>query len=65
MVTVIFEVKFFDGRVFRVNCRGKNQVQRFRIHTNKLKTEIESIVELTNGIHNITEFENIVTNQLE
>jgi hypothetical protein len=64
MVTIIFEVKFFDGRVFRVNCRGKNQIKRFIAHTNKLKAEIGSITTLVKEIHTITEFENIVTNQL-
>jgi hypothetical protein len=64
MVTVIFEVKFFDGRVVRVNCRGKNQINRFLTHIDKLKLEIEGFREITNGIHTITEFENIVTNQL-
>ena len=64
MVTVIFEVKFFDGRVFRVYCRGKNQINRFLTHIDKLKLEIEGFREITNGIYTITEFENIVTNRL-
>jgi hypothetical protein len=60
MQTTLYEVRFFDGRVFRVFCRGKNQNKRFYIYTDKLKTEIESIIELSNGIHTISEFEQII-----
>jgi len=64
METTLFEVKFYDGRKFRVFCQGKNQIERFRQMTFKLKVEIESIEELSNGIHTIKEFEKITTNLL-
>ena len=64
MQTTIFEVKFYNGSVFNVFCSGKNQVQRFRIFAEKNKTEIETVKELVNGIHTITEFEKIITNKL-
>ena len=60
MQTTLYEVRFFDGRVFRVFCRGKNKKKRFYIYTDKLKTEIETIVELSNGIYTISEFEQII-----
>jgi len=62
METTLFEVKFYDGRKFMVFCYGKNQKNRFREFTLKLKNEIESIEELSNGIHTISEFEKITTN---
>jgi len=40
----------------------KNQKNRFREFTLKLKNEIESIEKLSNGIHTISEFEKITTN---
>ena len=64
METTLFEVKFFDGRIFRVFCYGKSQKKRFFNFANKLINEIESINELSNGIHTITEFEKITTNNL-
>jgi len=62
METTLFEVKFYDGRKFRVFCYGKNKKNRFREFTLKLKNEIESIEKLSNGIHTISEFEKITTN---
>jgi len=59
METVLFEVKFLDGRIFRVNCWGKNQKKRFRILAEKLKEQIESITELSVGINTVKEFEDI------
>jgi len=59
METTLFAVIFNDGRVYRINCRGKNQKQRFRIHAEKLKEQIKEIMEITNGIHNIKEFEQL------
>ena len=64
METTLFEVKFYDGRKFKVFCYGKNQKTRFQNMVNKLKNEIESITELSNGIHNIAEFEKITNNLL-
>lgn len=64
METTLFEVNFFDGRKFRVFCYGKSQIKRFIQFTNKLKNEIESITELSNGIHTISQFEKITTNLL-
>lgn len=59
METTLFEVKFYDGRIYRVFCKGRNQIKRFREFTNKLKIEIESITELSKGIHEILEFEKL------
>jgi hypothetical protein len=45
--------------IYKLNCRGKNQKLRFKIQAEKLKTEIKSILEIANGIHNINEFEQL------
>jgi hypothetical protein len=58
METTLYEVKFLDGRVFRIFCRGKNQKKRFWKVRNKLEKEL-TITELSNGIHNIKEFEQL------
>jgi len=59
METTLFEVKFYDGRKFRVFCYGRNQKKRFFEFTQKLKKEIESITDLAKGIHTISEFEKL------
>jgi len=62
METTLFEVKFYDGRIFRVFCRGKNQIKRFLEMKIKLRNEIENVSEISNGIHLIGDFEKITTN---
>ena len=59
METTLYAVIFNDGRIYRINCRGKNQKQRLTIHAEKLKEQIKEVMEITNGIHNIKEFEQL------
>jgi len=59
METTLYAVIFNDGRIYRINCRGKNQKQRFKIHVEKIKEQIKEVTEITNGIHNIKEFEQL------
>lgn len=57
METTLFEVKLLDGRIFRVFCRGKNQKKRF---LSAVKDKSEVILEITNGINTIEEFEKLI-----
>ena len=59
METTLYAVIFNDGRIYRINCRGKNEKQRFKIHAEKLKEQIKEVMQITNGIHNIKEFEQL------
>lgn len=59
METTLYEVAFLDGRIFRVFCYGKSQKKRFQKMTQKLKEEIATIKEISNGIHTIKEFEKL------
>lgn len=58
METTLYEVGLLDGRKFRVFCRGKNQKKRFNKVLSSL-TNLDTIKELSNGIHTITEFEKL------
>ena len=60
METTLYAVTFLDGRIYRINCRGKKQKQRFKIHAEKLKEQIKEVMEITNGIHDIKEFEQLM-----
>ena len=59
METTIYEVGFKDGRMFRVYCRGKNQKKRFNKVLSSL-TNLDTIKEITKGIHTIEEFEKLM-----
>lgn len=64
METTLYEVKFYDGRMFRVFCKGKAKKLRFYNYIVEHKTEIKNFKCITNGIHTISEFEKITTNKL-
>ena len=55
METTLYAVIFNDGRIYRINCRRKNQKQRFKIHTEKLKEQIKEVMEITN-VSNLSVF---------
>lgn len=59
METTLYGVIFNDGRVYRINCRGRNQKKRFWDKINSLKGQIKDVQEITTGIHTITEFEQL------
>ncbi len=61
METTLYELRFNDGRIFRVFCHGKNQKQRLLRVANSLKVEV---LEILNGMHTIAEFEQIANNGL-
>lgn len=59
METTLYKITFKDGREFRVFCANKKQKQRFHRSIIDTKTEVS---EITNGIHNITQWEKIINN---
>ena len=60
METTLFEITFYDGRIFRVFCRGKNQIKRINNKLFSLREQIEKVKVITNGIHTIEEFEKLM-----
>jgi hypothetical protein len=36
METTLYQVTFNDGRIYKINCRGRNQKLRFKISAEKL-----------------------------
>ena len=59
METTLYQILFKDGRIYRVFCYGRNQKKRLQDKVNTLKEQVESVIELSNGIHTITEFEKL------
>ena len=60
METTIFEVKLTNGRVFRIFCANSTQKKRFRKSYSEIDDKGKTYRVLSNGIHNISEWENIV-----
>ena len=55
METVIFEIEFNDGRIFRVFCANRSQKNRVL----RNRDGVRSITEITNGIHTVSQYEKI------
>jgi len=60
METTLYKIKFKDGRIFNVFCRGKHQKFRLINSLKKIENQIENKIEFENGIHTIKEFEDIL-----
>lgn len=56
METTIFEIVFFDGRKFRVNCENKSQKDKVKAWYNNNKERVKSFTPILNGIHSTRQF---------
>jgi len=63
METRLYEIKFKDGRLYRVFCANKHQINRFWIATVKIQEELAEDFKTINGIHNIKDFEKIINSE--
>jgi hypothetical protein len=62
METTLYKITFTDGRIFKVFCANKAQKERwFTSMANTDHLEIESIEQVENGIHNIKQWEDIIS----
>lgn len=60
MENTLYRVTFSDGRMFKVFCANKAQKNRFHKTANSINEDVECDV-LENGIHNIKQWEQIVS----
>ena len=60
METTIYEVGLIDGRTFRIFCANSTQKRKFRASMSKIKHIILDTREITNGIHTMKQWNEIV-----
>lgn len=61
METSLYEINFKDGRIFRVFCANRKQKERFKkSYLNLIDIYGMKITQLSNGIHNIKQWEQII-----
>jgi len=60
METTIFEIKFKDGRKFKVFCANSSQKKRTLKAYNSIKELLISIEDITSGIHTCKQFEQFI-----
>lgn len=63
METTLYKIKFSDGRLFKVFCANKNQKERLITSVRKSKDYFIDIKSSENGIHNIKQWEDIISNE--
>jgi len=59
---VVYELETKNGRIFRVAVDNKNQIDRLFKKVNENKGKYEEFIRIeviTNGIHNIKDFEKL------
>jgi len=61
METGVYELKFNDGRIFRVFTTNKKQKDRLFRFENDEKNGVIELNIITNGIHTIKQFESIMS----
>lgn len=59
METRAFQIELKDGRVFRIFCENRSQIERFYKSAEKIKPQIETVKELTTGLHTVKQWEQI------
>lgn len=60
MVTTIYEVSLSDGRIFRIFCANRKQGVDFWRFFNTIKDDAKKCNILTNGIHTLKQFKEII-----
>jgi hypothetical protein len=60
METIVFEIEFNDGRIFRVFCANSTQKKRVIQSYHKIKSKAKDIRVITNGIHTTKQYEQIL-----
>ena len=63
MQKILYRVKLRDGREFRIFCANSTQTARFyQSLTETLKKDILDVEVIQNGIHDVKQWEQIVSN---
>jgi uncharacterized protein with NRDE domain len=62
METIIYRIKFKDGRRFNVFCANRAQKIKFSDTLRKIRHLTEEVNTITNGIHNFSQWSKIVDN---
>ena len=60
MESIVFEIKFNDGRIFRVFCANSTQIKRVMKSYHGFKSKAKEIKVITNGIHTTKQYEQIL-----
>jgi len=60
METSLYQFIFKDGRVYRVYCANRKQKMRALATMEAVKAQGGSVEVMTNGIHNIKQWEQII-----
>lgn len=65
METAIYEIKFLDGRIYRIFCANGTQKDRCLKAINDIKHLIENWMIIVNGIHTVSQWEKQVNFELK
>lgn len=62
METIIFQIEFNDGRIFRIFCANSAQKRKLINSYYKIKDKVKEITTITTGIHTLQQYEKLLSN---
>ena len=60
METIVFQIEFKDGRIFRVFCANSTQKKKVINSYYKIKDKVKEITTITSGIHTTSQYEKML-----
>lgn len=62
METIIYQIEFNDGRVFKIFCANSTQKRKVIDSYSKIAHLCKKITVITNGIHTVSQWEKLIKN---
>jgi len=61
METIVYQIEFNDGRIFRIFCANSTQKKKVIESYCKIKDKVKEITTITTGIHTLKQYEKFLT----
>ena len=60
METIVYQIEFKDGRIFRIFCANSTQKKKVISSYNAIADKVKEITVITSGIHTVSQYEKIL-----
>ena len=61
METIVYQIEFNDGRVFRIFCANLSQKKKVIESYERIKGKLKEVRVITTGIHTVAQYEKILS----
>lgn len=60
METIVYQIEFKDGRIFRVYCANSAQKKRVIESYNAIRDKVRGITTISTGVHTVSQYEKLI-----